>query len=348
MTLAFTICSINYLAQAKTLGNSLKETNPDWQFVIGLVDKLDKVNIAPQHYPVFEMLEIDKIGIPNFEQMCQNYDITELNTAVKPFFISHFFEQKPNLDNVIYFDPDIIIYQKLTELENDLSNHNIVVTPHMTQPIDDDYSPTEEIHLKTGVFNLGFVAMSRSAETLNFVSWWQRRLSDECIIDLPNGLFVDQNWMNFAPFYCDKVLVNRHLGYNVAYWNLHERFVSVSDNTIFINQDSPLRFFHFSGYGLAKPNNVSKYQNRITFEQRPDIEPLFRDYAQRLTDNGNEYFIKIPCFYIKPAPVVYYKSLRNILKKPFEVLINWLKFDETTHPQLVIRNRRTFFPKSRT
>ena len=45
MTLAFTICSINYLAQAQTLGQSLQKTNPDVEFVIGLVDKLKNVSL---------------------------------------------------------------------------------------------------------------------------------------------------------------------------------------------------------------------------------------------------------------------------------------------------------------
>jgi hypothetical protein len=36
----FTLCSNNYLAQAKTLGDSVKKFNPDVLFVIGLVDKL--------------------------------------------------------------------------------------------------------------------------------------------------------------------------------------------------------------------------------------------------------------------------------------------------------------------
>ena len=45
MILAFTICSVNYLAQARTLGDSLRQTNPDWHFVIGLVDDLKTANL---------------------------------------------------------------------------------------------------------------------------------------------------------------------------------------------------------------------------------------------------------------------------------------------------------------
>ena len=39
--IAFTICSNNYLAQAKTLGDSFLEFHPDWKFIIGLCDEFD-------------------------------------------------------------------------------------------------------------------------------------------------------------------------------------------------------------------------------------------------------------------------------------------------------------------
>ena len=63
MTLAFTLCSINYLAQAQTLGQSLRKTNPNVEFVIGLVDRLDNVDFEPDKIPPFQLLEIDKINI---------------------------------------------------------------------------------------------------------------------------------------------------------------------------------------------------------------------------------------------------------------------------------------------
>ena len=39
MQIVFTLCSINYLAQAKTLGDSVLRHNPGYKFIIGLIDK---------------------------------------------------------------------------------------------------------------------------------------------------------------------------------------------------------------------------------------------------------------------------------------------------------------------
>ena len=41
MKIGFTICSNNYLAQAKILQTSFLVHNPDYKFFIGLVDQLD-------------------------------------------------------------------------------------------------------------------------------------------------------------------------------------------------------------------------------------------------------------------------------------------------------------------
>ena len=109
----------------------------------------------------------------------------------------------------------------------------------------------------------------------------------------------------------------------MAYWNLHERTVSIRDGKYFIN-GKPLIFFHYSGYELKKPNEVSKYQNRSSFENRPDIVPLFQYYAQKLKDNFNDYYIKIPCFYIKPPKIKRYKRVRKALQMPFRKVVSLL------------------------
>jgi hypothetical protein len=53
---AFTICSINYLAQAKVLADSLKKTNPDYEFVIGLCDKIDDSGVDTSKLEGFNLL----------------------------------------------------------------------------------------------------------------------------------------------------------------------------------------------------------------------------------------------------------------------------------------------------
>lgn len=325
MTIAFTICSINYLAQARTLRDSLKSSNPDILFFVGLVDRLDDITFEDAFVPDFPLVEIHKIGIEGFEEMCGRYNITELNTAVKPFYFTYFFNQYPTADKVIYFDPDIIVYQPLTDLLHNLDKHEAVLTPHLLTPINDRLTPNELHHLNTGVYNLGFVAFRKSVATIKFVKWWEEKLRFECLIDLCNGLFVDQNWMNFLPVFVQNTHIEFNPGYNAAYWNMHERTFSRENDTVLVNQTSPLIFFHYSGYDPAQPTLISKYQNRFSFTERKDLNWLFKYYHDSLIRNGNEYYRRFPCRYIKPTKLLRYQRVRKWLKLPFELIINQLQ-----------------------
>lgn len=322
-----TICSINYLAQAKSLGDSLLTYNPEYTFLIGLVDRLDESVIEKEKLPPYELIELHQIGIDNLDDLCEKYNITELNTAVKPFFLAYVYSHFPEAEIVHYFDPDIIIYQPLTAIEQGLAKNSLFLTPHIISPFPDENEPEERSLLNTGLYNLGFIGTKRSETTHTFLSWWQERLRDHCYIDLAKGMFVDQLWVNFAPLYYDDVFVSKDLGLNMAYWNLHERRITNDNEPYLINEKFSLIFFHFSGYSPDKPTQISKYQNRYTFQEKGDVASIFDYYAQTLIANGHNYFKTLPCFYIKTEENKPRKRLLRVRKyatMPFRWLINFI------------------------
>ena len=180
--LAFTLCSVNYLAQAKTLYQSLKKTNPQWKFVIGLVDKLN--NKIQADFVDCEIIEVERLNIEGFDEMAKKYSIVELLTSAKPFYISWLFNNYADVENVIYFDPDIMIFQPLHRLEESLKSFDIILTPHFTKPVEDNCLPTELHVMQTGIYNLGFIAVKRSQNTMKMLEWWKSRLKTQCVIDL--------------------------------------------------------------------------------------------------------------------------------------------------------------------
>ncbi|HVX49943.1 MAG TPA: hypothetical protein VHB48_07290, partial [Chitinophagaceae bacterium] len=201
-----------------------------------------------------------------------------------------------NADNIIYFDPDIMVFQPLEKLENSLKEFDIILTPHFTTPINDDYLPTELHVMQTGVFNLGFIAMRRSENTLNMLRWWQNRLKTQCVIDLSRGLFVDQLWANLIPAYFDKVLIEKYPGYNAAHWNLHERSVSKESGNYLVN-GQPLIFFHFSHFSPAHPDIIAAHHDRFSFITRPDLTELYDVYKNALISHNYFALIHTACFY---------------------------------------------------
>lgn len=297
MTTVLTICSANYLAHARVLGDSLHEFNPDINFVIGLVDRLpEKIDFT--EWQNLEILPVEELAIPRFDEMDKKYDIVELNTAAKPFYIEHLYSRQPSLDNVIYLDPDILVKGSFKSLLEKLRNFNIIVTPHSCTY---DNSPTN-IHyeiamLATGIYNLGFIATTRCPTVLNFLKWWQIRLQDHCYYRDGYGVFVDQLWVSLAPLYFPGIHVDLNPGYNMSYWNHFERRLSRRNNSFFVNKSELLVFYHFSSYNPLNPDAITSRSSQpvMTFGDRRDLIPLFEEYRTRLMKAGFLTFSKLEC-----------------------------------------------------
>lgn len=292
-TCLFTIVSANYLHYALTLMHSARAAAPGHRRVVCLCERRGAIEPDPA-WP-FEVLFIEDLPIPDFATFVFRMSILELNTAVKPFVFETLF-RRPGVEQVIYFDPDIRLYGPLDGMVRLLKDHTCVLTPHITAPIDDGRFPDEITFLQSGSYNLGFAALNRGAETDRLIAWWERRLREECVVDLARGLFVDQKWMNLAPSLFEGVHICRNPGWNVAYWNLPGRAVEARDGRILVNGE-PLLFFHFSG--IAPDGSVfSKHQDRYTMRTLPPaVATLARDYCAELRANGADTFRRIPYSY---------------------------------------------------
>lgn len=295
--LFFTLCSNNYLAQAIVLGKSLSINISHSDFKIGLIDEKDP-DINYNSIP-FDIIEVKTIGIPDFNGMIERYDITELNTAAKPFFFKYFWEKQDKTNSIIYLDPDIYVYNSFIELEKLLEIYDIILTPHCTNPIDDDKLPSENNFLNAGLYNLGFLAVKKTANAKYMLDWWAKRLVDKAYNNFEKGMFTDQLWMNFTPLFFKNVCISLNPGYNMAYWNLHERSISYSSENYYVNNESLLIFYHFSGFDPTTPDSISKYQNRFSFEERPELIKLFNSYKNELFKEGYNYYIPFKCTYVK-------------------------------------------------
>jgi hypothetical protein len=283
----FTIVSRNYFAYARTLGDSLKKSNPDVEFNILIVDRKD-LDFERQHAD-WKITWVEDLGIPQFEHVAFKYDILELNTNVKPTFAKRLLGQ---YEKVIYLDPDIYVYDRLQRILDLLDKHAVVLTPHITEPIDDDKLPGEPEFLNSGIYNLGFAAFNNTAESLKLLSWWERRCLNLAYNEQAMGFFVDQKWMDFVPSLCATAFVLRDRQYNVAYWNLHERTVDWDGCRPCVD-GLPLTFFHFSGLPPEGDDRVSKYQTRFRLKERPDVLPLFVSYRELLKVNGHDNYLKL-------------------------------------------------------
>lgn len=286
-TAVFTIVSNNYLHFARTLLQSVRKIHPEFDLFCVVVDS--DLSPAQEFQHEFSVISLDVLDLPMGRQFLFQYTILELNTAVKPWAFEYLLT-KP-YDNVIYIDPDICLFSRMSSVLELLGNTaDIVLTPHLLSPMNDDKSPSELDIRCSGTYNFGFCAVKNTSNTLRFIHWWQGKLTTECIVDIKRGIFVDQSWIDLVPGMFDNVSILRHPGYNVAYWNLAQRnMVKAGDEGWLVNGWN-LVFFHFSGFDPLKPEQFSKHQNRFTLSELGSVSELVMQYAQKLLSNGAQSF----------------------------------------------------------
>jgi len=282
-TCIFTIVANNYRHFARTLMASARAHGPEADLFVALCD--EPVTAADPR-DAFTELTVRELGLPQFDRFAFQYTILELNTAIKAWVFAALFAR--GYERVIYFDPDIKLYGSFAPVLEHLDRAQIVLTPHLTDRLDDGRFPTELSILQSGTYNLGFLALRQTDETRRLISWWQTKLLRDCVVDIPRGLFVDQKWMDLVPGMFGGVVVERDPGWNVAYWNLNHRAVTRDADGVTRVNGRPLLFFHYSGFAPGA-KLLSKHQDRFTIENLPPaVRALADDYASDLERNGIE------------------------------------------------------------
>ena len=306
MNIIFTICSNNYLAQAKILIASASEFSPESILVIGLVDErssqIDYDNFLPA-----VIVPIAELKLENDLELYAKYNIVELNTCVKASYFKYLSHRFPQVKKIIYFDPDIKIFNSLESMLLELDKAEIILTPHILTAIKpDEFKPQENIFLNYGLYNLGFLGLRAHTQNVNtFLDWWEERILHNGFANVAQGFFVDQLPVNFVPIFFKHVSILKAFGYNMAPWNLHERrLAQQAEGSLLLNDGSPLYFYHFSTYDYKKPGQLCKdYYTRFNFQKRPDLVKIYADYNKELFNNGVDRYEKVPCAILKSTAV---------------------------------------------
>ncbi|MDV6014550.1 FkbM family methyltransferase [Haloechinothrix sp. LS1_15] len=313
-TPAVTACTVvarNYLPAATVLARSYLAHHPGHDFVIAVIDGGRRpAGTTPQYdhnghsrhstnsdhgghsgtsghngYRIVgpEAFDIDE---QDYLRMATAYTVIELATAVKPFLLRALRKERDQHDVVLYLDPDIQVFAPLDEITELAGESSLVLTPHHLEPLPrDGKSPDEAAIMGSGVFNLGFVATGPGSE--GFLDFWAARLRHDAIVAPEQQLFTDQRWVDQVPALFRHAILTDP-GYNVAYWNLHERPLG-SDGGELTARGHPLRFFHFSGYRPEQPWMLSRHcprDPRILLSEHPLLKGLCDDYAAALRTAG--------------------------------------------------------------
>ncbi len=315
-----TIASNNYLAKARVLVESYLAEHPGADAYVCVVD--EPVHPAAAKIPAHVVAAAD-LGIPGFANMAFRYDAIELNTAVKPYFLEYL-RDRHGCSRAFFLDPDVVVFDALTDLARALDEHPIVLTPHISQPLDEGFRAGERQFLRCGVYNLGFLGIRLDERTRGFLTWWGRRLDRYCVDDQPSGLFVDQIWASFASCFVDGVHVARDPIYNISWWNLSQRTLEARDGRPAID-GRRVGFLHFSGFAVGSDDRITKHRMDLRLSDREDLRPWYLDYNRRTLAAGDEALRKVPYGYATfrgtGAPVL--PAFRRLLHRLDPAGVRW-------------------------
>ena len=267
---ACTIVTPDHVARARVLARSLREHHPDARITALIIGD------PPTPAEPFEVLGVEALDCPPLEEMIAAYEPFALGCALKPWLLSHLLEQSPA---VLYLDSDIRLYAPLDDAFA-AAERGLVLTRHLLGPLPrDGRHPSEEDILVAGIYNGGFIGVSREART--FLDWWAERMVHECTMDLARGRFLDQRWLELAPGLVPDAAVLRDPGCNAGFWDLPNRPLTGAPGSYAV-AGVPLRCFHFSGFNPDRPDVLSAHQNRVDLAEHPPLAALVSDYAREL------------------------------------------------------------------
>lgn len=259
----YTSIALNYLGKARVLSTTLKRIHPDWKFCIVICEPIDAETRSTilRHDDIDEVITYDQFIITDgfqrplsqveMQQWCFKHSIVEFCTAVKGSALCYLLN-KPDCEAAFYFDPDMAIFDSLTQLTDYFDQgKSILLTPHLieTEQTREAIWDNEISVLRHGIYNLGFLGVKNDINGKKLAQWWKDRLDMYCYADIPNGVFTDQSWFDMVPATFEGVQILRKPQYNVATWNLTHRFIDGADvHHLYVNKDYKLCFYHFSGF----------------------------------------------------------------------------------------------------
>lgn len=288
---AFSIFDKNYYRKASVCLRSFSLNHPNVaMFALDISDEFVTDALPVRLLPTTS-IGLDEVQLANMAKM---FSVTEFSTALKPWAIETLLLNE-GFETVIYLDPDLYWLCPIpTTRLSESDGFNIRLTPHILEPPTLTPALSLESIANAGAFNLGFGIFHRSS--LDFVNLWRNHVSINAVTAPDRGRFTDQRFMDFAPS-LTRTEVIRDPGYNVAYWNLHERKLSMvgsaGSECYSVNGES-LTFFHFSGFDEWQPYRLTKHkvlQPTLHLESEAVLS-LINDYSKKVHSSGTPGSLK--------------------------------------------------------
>jgi len=275
----FALISCNYLAAVRVLMRSVARHLPDARRVVFLTDgPAGRFDSACED---FEVLNAVVTALPRYRHVAFALSPAELCYALKPF-CAKFLLERDSPETLLFLDADTLLLAPPHEVIAMAKAHGIALSPHLTDPARNVRTalPT----MRSGVFNAGIFAVDRRPLASSFLDWWSHQLANPA--NLSADWMWEQGWLALTPSLFPGYGLLRHPGYNVAFWNLHERDITIAADGTLLANGLPLVLFHFSYFKPNLPDSLTGSLQTNFPAPNACVLRLLSDYAALLRQCG--------------------------------------------------------------
>lgn len=276
-----TIVTEDYLDRAILMHRSMNDFAKTELHVLVVGEPGDLKKYSERYYESIRFYSLANIKHdPVVERKIGKYGLASdsLRWGLKPDFLRYLIAMQ-SIEKVLCLDCDLYFVNNFDFLYYDLEKWPVLITPHWRTIWPHIDANEFEMHLNHGICNAGFFAASDKA--LDFLAWWSKATEYKCEINTAQGLYVDQRYLDLAPFYFPEIVkVLQHQGCNVAIWNTKTCRRHENDGEILINGKWPIVFIHMSSGTIQHADGNDRAMLRYIEPYLSDLEEVRKELAE--------------------------------------------------------------------
>lgn len=275
----------NYLHKAIVLYKSLSKVHKNFLLhmfcfddtAYNILDKLDYKNIMIYHPTHFENKELLKVKASKVKRY-------EYYWACNPFLTRKvLLEQDTNF--ISSCDCDLMFFQSPEVIFKELGNADVLIQPNnfSFQFVND--------FVRVGYYCTSFQCFRKNKNSKKILDWWHERTMEWCSSKFEGGKFGEQKYLDNWRTQFKNVREIANIGTNVAPWNIQKYDVTKHNDSIMLNDNYSLVYYHYHSLRI----NLKNYRCVITGDRHnyypippKVVEIIYKPYIKLLKETIKE------------------------------------------------------------
>ena len=275
----------HYLTRGLALYASLKRHCREFHLYILCLDEECHKRLAQLSLPECSIVPLADLETadPDLPATKATKTIVDYSFTLKPCLVGYLLARLANGELLTYLDSDLYFYADPEPLFKELERGSVGIIPHRF--------PREFEHMEIhGIYNAGWVSIRNDEQGRACNDWWRDRCLEWCYDRVQDGRYADQGYLSEWPDRFPGVVVIKHLGANVAPWNIGQYEIAGGGSATTVD-GRELIFYHFHALRNVTARlfdaQLSKYGVNLTKELRQFVYNPYLEELQRADQTVN-------------------------------------------------------------